>query len=179
MVRRKTLRWLIPAEMSGLLIGKRGIGREAIQQESGAFIKIAHEQELPPGSTEKLVYIEGQTDEAIEAARALVEAKVGGRPMDKDGDDFVYVNTRAIGFLLGKGGADLKKMCEESGARIQVASAAELETGSIEIKVRLMGEADKVKAAKALLLERMHKWHADHVRFTRLHFWLVCVCAIG
>ena len=116
-VRRKTLRWLIPAEMSGLLIGKRGIGREAIQQETGAFIKIAHEQELPPGSTEKLVYIEGQTDEAIEAARALVEAKVGGRPMDKDGDDFAYVNTRAIGFLLGKGGAAEKLPYAMKGQR--------------------------------------------------------------
>lgn len=40
--------------------------------------------------------------------------------MDKQEDDFVYVNTRAIGFLLGKGGSDLKKMCEESGAKIQV-----------------------------------------------------------
>lgn len=52
-MRRRTMRWLIPAELSGLLIGKRGVGREAIQQESGAFIKIAHEQELPPGSTDK------------------------------------------------------------------------------------------------------------------------------
>ncbi|EWM20955.1 kh domain containing protein, partial [Nannochloropsis gaditana] len=34
--KRKTLRWLIPAELSGLLIGKKGIGREEIQQESGA-----------------------------------------------------------------------------------------------------------------------------------------------
>lgn len=109
------------------------------------------------------MYIEGQTDAAIAKARELVEAKVGGRPMDKDGDDFVYVNTRAIGFLLGKGGADLKKMCETSGARIQVASAAELETGSIEIKVRLMGEPENVKAAKALLLERMQTWHTEHV----------------
>jgi len=33
--KRKTLRWLIPAELSGLLIGKKGIGREEIQQESG------------------------------------------------------------------------------------------------------------------------------------------------
>eukprot|EP00624_Nannochloropsis_granulata_P000053 evm.model.NODE_10161_length_4495_cov_15.187319.1 len=32
---RKTLRWLIPSELSGLLIGKKGIGREEIQQESG------------------------------------------------------------------------------------------------------------------------------------------------
>jgi len=109
------------------------------------------------------VYIEGPSDDVIEKGRALVEAKVGGRVADNDGDDFMYVNTRAIGFLLGKGGADLKKMCEMSGARIQVASAAELETGSIEIKVRLMGEADKVKTAKALLLERMRQWHADHV----------------
>lgn len=109
------------------------------------------------------MYIEGPDDAAIEKARELVEAKVGGRPMDKDGDDFVYVNTRAIGFLLGKGGADLKKMCEASGARIQVAGAAELETGSIEIKVRLMGDKEKVQAAKALLLERMKQWHAEHV----------------
>ena len=33
--KRKTLRWLIPAELSGSLIGKKGIGREEIQQESG------------------------------------------------------------------------------------------------------------------------------------------------
>ena len=46
---------------------------------SGAYLKLAHEQELPPGSTDKLLYIEGASDAAIELARGMVEAKVGGR----------------------------------------------------------------------------------------------------
>lgn len=75
---------------------------------------------MPPLT--RLVYITGSS-EAIAKAKRQVVAKVGGRPPPdegKEGDDFVLVNTRAIGFVLGKGGADLKAISEASGAKLSV-----------------------------------------------------------
>ena len=46
----------------------------------------------------------------------------------------------------------------------QVASAWELEMGSVEIKVRLHGSDEQVASAKAMIRERMDLWIKDHVR---------------
>ncbi|KAM3567095.1 hypothetical protein VYU27_010754, partial [Nannochloropsis oceanica] len=43
-----------------------------------------------------------------------------------------------------------------------VAGAAELETGSIEIKVRIMGEAAQVAAGKTMLSDKMAEWRKTH-----------------
>ena len=47
------LKWLIPNYMCGLLIGRHGDGIKQINEASGAWVKVAHEQESAPGAPER------------------------------------------------------------------------------------------------------------------------------
>jgi hypothetical protein len=47
------LKWLIPNNMCGLLIGRHGDGIKQINEASGAWVKVAHEQESAPGAPER------------------------------------------------------------------------------------------------------------------------------
>jgi hypothetical protein len=54
-----------------------------------------------------------------ERARALLEAKVGGRAFKESEDGYAMVNIRGVGHLLGKNGQELKRMAETSQAQIK------------------------------------------------------------
>lgn len=49
------VKWVIPNSMCGLLIGRQGDGIKQINDLSGAWVKVAREQESAPGSTERSV----------------------------------------------------------------------------------------------------------------------------
>lgn len=65
--------------MAGLIIGKAGSSIQAINAETGATVRLGHEQELPPEASERIVYISG-TATSIQRARDIVASRVGGRP---------------------------------------------------------------------------------------------------
>jgi polyribonucleotide nucleotidyltransferase len=47
------LKWIIPQSMCGKLIGKGGDGIKLINSKSGAWVKIAHIEEISPGTDER------------------------------------------------------------------------------------------------------------------------------
>ncbi len=47
------LKWAIPQSLCGKLIGKAGQGIRSINAQSGAWVKIGHIEEVPPGSEER------------------------------------------------------------------------------------------------------------------------------
>jgi hypothetical protein len=49
----QVLRWLVGADVTGLVIGKKGQGIQGIFHETGARVRVGHEQELPRGSNER------------------------------------------------------------------------------------------------------------------------------
>ncbi len=46
-------RWLVPNESAGFLIGKKGAGIHSINNESGAKVKVGHEEEVAPGTPDR------------------------------------------------------------------------------------------------------------------------------
>lgn len=75
------IKWLIPQQMCGVLIGKGGDGIKAINTQSGAWVKIAHVEEASPGAEERLVYIRG-TKSQCENALNMVRDIARGRAFD-------------------------------------------------------------------------------------------------
>ena len=84
------------------MTGKAGAGLKAIVDESGAKIRVGHEEELPPGSNERLVYVIGKRAER-DRALALIQAKVGGRAFgtSNPANTIVRAPLRCVGFLMG------------------------------------------------------------------------------
>lgn len=77
--KKKLVKWIIPQSAAGLLIGKQGSRIKMINDKSGAWVKLAHPEELAPSPDERFVYIRG-TDETTTLAATMVQMCVGGRP---------------------------------------------------------------------------------------------------
>ena len=76
---------------------------------------------MPPDSAERLVTIIGNSD-ATSIALELIVEKAGGRAPDDDAKNKMKVPNRAAGYIIGKSGATIKALCDQSGARINIAS---------------------------------------------------------
>jgi len=158
------VKWLIPESLCGMLIGKGGSTLKNIKDQTGAFIRLANAQELGPGSSERVVYITGTTDQTEQAVEAI-KKKVGGRPPGIEGDggsesQDVMVPTKSVGYILGAGGREMKQLCEASKARVRIASAVELATGSVDHKVTVSGSKEAIKTARSMLKDKVDEWRA-------------------
>ena len=132
-----------------MLIGKKGAGIHAISTESGAKVRVAHEEELPPGSPDRLVYILG-SKQANEKALALIrdKLKVEGKPLDPPHDDTMDVPLACIPALLGTQGSIIRTIREKSGCKIHVTNLTETEMGSTESRIDFDGKPEQVEIAK-------------------------------
>lgn len=78
---KAVLQWIIPQSMTGFLIGKHGSRIKMINEHSGAWVKIAHPEEVPPSMGERTVYIRGskaQTQVAVEMVQRVAGGRSGG-----------------------------------------------------------------------------------------------------
>jgi len=163
---QEVLKWLIQAEQVGLVIGRQGSTIKMIKDSTGANVKIAHEQEMPPGSVERLIYLTG-TPSQVDMARAHLVSKVGGRPADPEKPregEYVIVPSRSVGYLLGPKAQELKRICEIAGGGLKIMLALDNEctTGDGTRKARFVGGSpESVGIAKQLLLERVELWRSE------------------
>jgi len=83
------VKWLIPSQLCGVLIGKNGYLIKKINTTSGACVKIAHAEEAAKGSEERLVYIRGKKSQ-VEAALKMVTSSAKGRPFESKVEEFNF-----------------------------------------------------------------------------------------
>ena len=76
---------------------------------------------MPPDSDDRLVTIIGQPDCTSVALELIVE-QAGGRAPEDDAKNKMKVPNRAAGYVIGKAGTTIKALCEQSGAKINIAS---------------------------------------------------------
>jgi len=143
------LQWLIPNEYIGSLIGKKGAGIHQISADSGAKVRVAHEEELPPGSPDRLVYILGPKA-ASDRALAMIrdKLKVQGKPFDAPHADSLMVPLACIPALLGAQGSIIRAIREKSGCRIHVTNLTETEIGTTDSRIDFDGPPETVALGK-------------------------------
>jgi hypothetical protein len=141
--------------------GKRGAGVQQINATSGARVKVGHEEEMAPGSAERIVHVIGSRPN-IDKALEQIRNRVGGRPLDNPVAPSLTVPIKSIGALLGPGGQNIRRVREATGARIQIASLVEIECGMTEGRVDIDGTDEMVSAARGMLRERVEEWKVDN-----------------
>eukprot|EP00624_Nannochloropsis_granulata_P005961 evm.model.NODE_42474_length_25988_cov_58.047985.3 len=144
--------------------GKRGSTLAHISTESGARLRLGHEEELPPGNNhERIVYVTGRKAER-DMALALIQDKVGGHHFGAlsqgYGPDAVVVKVpvRCVGTLMGSRGFKMKEIKEKTGARVTLSKMGDTEMGSNESSIILDGSTRQVNAAREMLRERVFAW---------------------
>jgi len=130
------LKILVPGVASGAIIGKGGETIAQLQKETGARVKMSKANDYYPGTTERVCLITGHVD-AIITVLTFVMEKIKEKPdpnakpeydgknaVDREKQLKILVPNSTAGMIIGKAGAYIKQIKEESGAYVQISQKA-------------------------------------------------------
>lgn len=143
---RLSIKFLVPNGLAGSLIGTGGAAIKELIDVTKAKVLVSGITDVYPGTSERIILVSGNED-AVDAAQTLVWNMIGLN-VKAEGDKTVSWSPRASsespeehedvtvtgkisipasagGLVLGRGGASIKAIGEESGAQIQLTSKEE------------------------------------------------------
>jgi len=125
------LKLMVPNYVAGALIGKGGAVLKEMKETYGAFVRLSGGREYYPGTEERIVVITGQASQIIDVNNLIMEKlQDPGRDssmknisvdVERAKQVKIILTSNASGLLIGRGGATIKAMQEESKARISIA----------------------------------------------------------
>lgn len=118
---------LIPNDAAGAIIGKRGANLSELKNRYGATIRISHGKEFYPGTEERIVVLTGEVSQIIDLHNYIIDKVADARgPNSRTRDEHrgqqvkMIVTQNVAGLVIGKGGAIIKALKEETGAYIDL-----------------------------------------------------------
>jgi far upstream element-binding protein len=127
----------VPNNMVGLIIGKQGENIIRIQTQLGVHAQVAKEHEMLPGETLRSIVLKGtpanvteakaRIDDIINQQIAKLSGGGGGESRDRTVREMDYafvvklpVPNDKVGFIIGKGGMNIKGIQERSQVNVQI-----------------------------------------------------------
>ncbi|XP_061414939.1 RNA-binding protein Nova-1-like isoform X1 [Lethenteron reissneri] len=168
------LKVLIPSYAAGSIIGKGGQTIVQLQKETGATIKLSKSKDFYPGTTERVALIQG-TAESLNGVHNFIAEKIREMPAaaskpepvtllqpqtavspDRMKQAKIIVPNTTAGLIIGKGGATVKSMMEQSGAWVQLSQKPE--GGSLQERVvTVSGEPEQSRHAVQLIVQKIQE----------------------
>ncbi|XP_077064346.1 RNA-binding protein Nova-2 isoform X1 [Siphateles boraxobius] len=168
------LKVLIPSYAAGSIIGKGGQTIVQLQKETGATIKLSKSKDFYPGTTERVCLIQG-TVEALNSVHDFIAEKVREMPQsaqktepvsilqpqttvnpDRVKQAKLIVPNSTAGLIIGKGGATVKAVMEQSGAWVQLSQKPE----GINLQERVVtisGEPEQNRKAVEIIVQKIQE----------------------
>ncbi|XP_035478617.1 RNA-binding protein Nova-2 isoform X2 [Scophthalmus maximus] len=168
------LKVLIPSYAAGSIIGKGGQTIVQLQKETGATIKLSKSKDFYPGTTERVCLIQG-TVEALNGVHDFIAEKVREMPQSTQKSEPVsilqpqttvnpdrikqaklIVPNSTAGLIIGKGGATVKAVMEQSGAWVQLSQKPE----GINLQERVVtisGEPEQNRKAVEIIVQKIQE----------------------
>ncbi|KAA0717204.1 RNA-binding protein [Triplophysa tibetana] len=168
------LKVLIPSYAAGSIIGKGGQTIVQLQKETGATIKLSKSKDFYPGTTERVCLIQG-TVEALNGVHNFIAEKVREMPQSSQKTEPVsilqpqttvnpdrvkqaklIVPNSTAGLIIGKGGATVKAVMEQSGAWVQLSQKPE----GINLQERVVtvsGEPEQNRKAVEIIVQKIQE----------------------
>ena len=139
---------LVPNYVAGALIGRGGSVLNELKAKYGGHIRLSGGREYYPGTEERVIVITGEVSEVIDLNTYIMEkAHDPGRDASMKSVEIddnrsrlirIVLTDAAAGLLIGRGGATIKAIQEESKAKVSV---------QMPSKVTVPGERYSVPAA--------------------------------
>ena len=164
---QRVLQWIIPKSVCGVLIGKNGSRIKLINESSGAWVKIAHHEEVGPDVGESFIYIRGTAAQTAQAL-LMVQRIAGGRPHKTSDADSITVNVpyRSLRSIID-GEPYLGIPCLDEAVaypNLTIKTEAPLVTGVSVSKIIVKGGSPEHQSeAVRVINERLDKWKSEHV----------------
>ncbi|XP_017474327.1 PREDICTED: RNA-binding protein Nova-2 isoform X5 [Rhagoletis zephyria] len=158
---------LVPAVASGAIIGKGGENIASLQKDSGARVKMSKSHDFYPGTTERVCLITGSVD-GIMSVMDFIMDKIREKPdlttkiidtdskqnQDRDKQVKILVPNSTAGMIIGKGGAFIKQIKEESGSYVQISQKPK-DISLQERCITIIGDKENNKAACKMILSKI------------------------
>jgi len=117
---------LVPNDAAGAIIGKGGGNLGDLKSRYGATIRISHSRETYPGTDERIVILTGEIGQIIDLHNYIIDKVADARGVDGTKNEkrgnmvkMILPNITA-GLIIGKKGATIKGLKEESSAYIDL-----------------------------------------------------------
>ena len=165
---------LISDNAAGAIIGKSGKTISDLQTQSKARIKVSQTADFYPGTNERTILLSGPVHTILDAQELIWDkmaqfskprpangrAPPASADEDEDEDESpafvmgkVLIPNDSGGLIIGRGGATIKAIQEESGARVQINPKEELDS----------------KISKERVLTISGRCHYTHITHTCTH----------
>merc|ERR1719430_1211742 len=153
------LKLLIPSNVSGHIIGKGGETIAELRRSSGTNIMMSKNNEMYPGTQDRVSLITGSKDAISDVVQLLVKKmkerleELGESDTERDRTIKIVVPNSTIGMVIGKGGESVEEMKQRSGANILISKKTDQKTP--ERVITLVGEARSNQIALDMILEKI------------------------
>ncbi|KAI9348444.1 poly-binding protein 4 [Zopfochytrium polystomum] len=142
-----TVRSLVTTKEAGVIIGKGGKNVAEVRQETGVKAGVS---KVIQGVHERVLTVSGTTYNVSKAysmmAQYLLENPVSAQPVYADCTTIrLLVSHQLVGSIIGKGGAKIKEIQEESGAKLVISK--EMLPQSTERVIDVFGLVESIKMA--------------------------------
>lgn len=128
------LKLLIPNYAAGALIGKAGANISEIQSKFGGSMRLSPNKEFYPGTDERIVVLTGEINQLVDLNNHIMEKvqtdqsqRTENRPKDEVRSQQIKIvlTNGAAGSLIGRGGATIKAIQEETKTKINITNRDE------------------------------------------------------
>ncbi|KAL9894561.1 RNA-binding protein Nova-1-like protein passilla isoform 4-T16 [Glossina fuscipes fuscipes] len=158
---------LVPAVASGAIIGKGGETIASLQKDTGARVKMSKSHDFYPGTTERVCLITGSV-EGIMTVLDFIMDKIREKPdlsakileaeskqtQERDKQVKILVPNSTAGMIIGKGGAYIKQIKEESGSYVQISQKPK-DISLQERCITIIGDKENNKNACKMILSKI------------------------
>lgn len=163
----------IPNGVVGFIIGRGGETISSLQARTGCKVQIQKEHELQPGQANRIITLQGSSQESIDTCREMIESMVKerviaaggsigrddkGHPVDAKVSEALAaghalvtmdVPDADVGLIIGKGGATIKSIQDFSQSTIQIPPVGNPDDSSVRTISITSPTREGAEAAKA------------------------------
>ncbi|XP_055850945.1 RNA-binding protein Pasilla isoform X8 [Episyrphus balteatus] len=158
---------LVPAVASGAIIGKGGDTIASLQKDSGARVKMSKSHDFYPGTAERVCLITGSVEGIMNVIDFIMD-KIREKPdlntkivdidakqaQERDKQVKILVPNSTAGMIIGKGGAYIKQVKEESGSYVQISQKPK-DISLQERCITIIGDKENNKNACKMILSKI------------------------
>jgi len=147
------LRVLVSSDMVGAIIGRGGATIRSITQQSRARVDVHSYRKLEhSASLEKAITVYGQPENCTAACKRILEvmeeeARNVGKPTELSLK--ILAHNNLIGRIIGKQGATIKKIMEDTDTKITVSSISDISSFNLERVITIKGTIPDIARAES------------------------------
>ncbi|XP_038073710.1 RNA-binding protein Nova-1-like [Patiria miniata] len=163
------LKMLIPSTVAGSIIGKGGQTIAKLQLDTKTVIKLSKNNDFYPGTTERVALITGTVDALNNVCSFIIDklkesqqqvTKTGVEtnliPPDRARQVKVVVPNSTAGLIIGKAGAMIKHIMEQSASRVQISQKSDGITLTERV-ITITGEGEPNKKALSFIIDKVQE----------------------